>query len=281
MTQSPIEPAPSWYRVPDADSDLEQGEQLFDFSLLSVSRDEYGAVIAIEQRADLIVLTQRCDLAHGKVGTVLMAPVTTLPDWIVENPSDLDRLEEIRQGFDTSLYLLPAWPDDPHIRLQDDRVVDFGTLHSVAVADIAAAFSMGGRVSLASPAREHFGQAVARSFMRVGLPIDVPSFRLDKVGTDKRALDSLRFEGNEDLVGPRALALARPLSITLQRRVRAATGEEFLRLVTTEQPSVVGAGRTMSQAERSLARQLARRLAQWRGGDVRWAWVGGAVVVDD
>src|SRR5579864_3862549 len=143
MMQSESDLATSWY-LPEAGTDLGQGDQLFDFPLLYVARDERGKPVAFETSTDLIILTQSCDLAHGKVSMILTAVVTSVSDWIVENPYDLERLEAIRQGFDASLYLLPGWPDGSYTHVRHDRMVDFGTVYSVTAEDIARTLSSSG-----------------------------------------------------------------------------------------------------------------------------------------
>lgn len=277
MTQNPSDLAASWYRLPDVDDALEQGDQLFDFPLLYAARDEQGRPTAFEANAALIILTQSCDLVHDKVSTVLMAPMASISDWIMENPYDLERLEVIRQGFDASLYLMPGWRDCPVEAARDDRIIDFGTLYSVAITDVNSALdTLRQRIALASPAREHFSQAVARSFMRVGLPIDIPSFRLNRVSSAKQMLTTLSLQGTEDLAGQRSYTLTRPLSVVLHTRERIATGEKYYRLITTEQPSLEGAGYTTEQAQQSLARQLIRRMLE---GDERWTWIRGFITI--
>lgn len=278
MTQHPSDLAASWYRLLGADEALEQGDQLFDFPLLYAMRDEQGMPTAVEASAALIVLTQNCDLAHDKANTVLMAPMASIADWIMENPYDLERLEVIRQGFDASLYLVPGWLDGPIEEARDDRIVDFGTLYSVATSDVKSVLgTLRQRIALASPAREHFSQAVARSFMRVGLPIDIPSFRLNRVSSDKQMLTTLSLLGSDDLTGQRSYTLARPLSVVLYTRERVATGEKYYRLITAEQPAVEGAGYTAEQAQQSLARQMVRRMLE---GDERWRWIHGFIATN-
>src|SRR5207249_4780028 len=49
------------------------------------------------------------------------------------------------------------------------------TLNTPLIREFAAL--QGDRVRLLPPYREHLSQAFARFFMRVGLPVDVPSFR--------------------------------------------------------------------------------------------------------
>jgi len=144
----------TWYRLSDS-SIPEQGDILFDFPLLTARYDEQKTSVTVDQESlDLIVLTQSCDLENGKVTRILVAPTVSLSDWLLENPFDLDRLEEIRRGFDTSLYLLPSWPSGPK-ELERDRVVDFGHLQTIEAAQVTqfvGGLTKRGRVTLVSPA---------------------------------------------------------------------------------------------------------------------------------
>ena len=68
----------------------------------------------------------------------------------------------------------PAVPDDNREAL----VVDFREIYSLPsdyLTDHAA--QLGLRWRLLSPFLEHFSQAFARFFMRVGLPSTIPEFR--------------------------------------------------------------------------------------------------------
>ncbi len=57
-------------------------------------------------------------------------------------------------------------------------VVDFRQIYSLPVAYLRRhAGGLGSRWRLQSPYREHFSQAFARFFMRVGLPTAIPSFK--------------------------------------------------------------------------------------------------------
>ncbi len=57
-------------------------------------------------------------------------------------------------------------------------VVDFGEIYSLPVAYLANhAGQQGDRWRLQSPYLEHFSQAFARFFMRVGLPVQIPEYK--------------------------------------------------------------------------------------------------------
>jgi hypothetical protein len=146
-----------------------------------VSEPDPLATEPIEQalrRARLIVVTQTCDLENRKVEFVALCPAHTLDEFEEWNPdfSRKGQWEHVRKGRIEGLHLL-ASPESP----ADNRaamVVDFGHIVSVPYAYLTQhAESLGLRWRLESPFLEHFSQAFARFFMRVGLPSAIAPFR--------------------------------------------------------------------------------------------------------
>lgn len=128
--------------------------------------------------ARLIVVTQSCDLENEKIDFVALCPIHTLAEFEDANPefSNQRRWEEVRKGRIEGLHLLSS-PNDP----DDNRsayVVDFGHIVSIPLSYLSEhAESLGDRWRLNSPFLEHFSQAFARFFMRVGLPSLIPPFK--------------------------------------------------------------------------------------------------------
>jgi hypothetical protein len=130
------------------------------------------------RRADLIVVTQSCDLENKKVQLVAMCPILSVAQLktVDERYGKPDRLEEIRKGRFESLHML-ASTQNPENNM-DVRIVDFREIHSLPVAFLAEhAIRLGPRWRLRPPFLEHFSQAFARFFMRVGLPTAIPRFK--------------------------------------------------------------------------------------------------------
>ena len=130
------------------------------------------------RRADLIVVTQSCDLENKKVSFVAMCPICTVTQLrtVDEKYGKADRLEEIRKGKFEALHMLSS-TDNP-ANNWDVRIVDFREIHSLPVEFLEAhATSLGNRWRLRSPYLEHFSQAFARFFMRVGLPTAIQKFK--------------------------------------------------------------------------------------------------------
>ena len=128
--------------------------------------------------ADLIVVTQSCDLENEKVPLAALCPIYTLAVFEEANPDfrKKGKWESVRKGQVVGLHLLasPKTPEDNQASL----VVDFGHIISLPFAYLASrADSLGSRWRLDSPFLEHFSQAFARFFMRVGLPSSIPPFK--------------------------------------------------------------------------------------------------------
>lgn len=126
----------------------------------------------------LIIVTQSCDLENEKVELVAMCPTYTLDEFEEFNPQFLKKgyWEQVRKGRHDALHLLGS-PDNP----DDNRgalVVDFGQIFSLPPAYLEKkAEATGQRLRLESPYLEHFSQAFARYFMRVGLPSSIPAYK--------------------------------------------------------------------------------------------------------
>ncbi len=129
--------------------------------------------------ANLIVVTQSCDLANGKARLVALCPNLTLTQLAGKSSgkvADKGYLDSIRVGRLPALHML-ASPDRPDDN-RDARVVDLREIHSLPVAYLARyAVSLGPRWRLRPPYLEHFSQTFARFFMRVGLPSAIPPFK--------------------------------------------------------------------------------------------------------
>jgi hypothetical protein len=132
-----------------------------------VAADEY----------DLIVVTQSCDLEQGKVRLAAACPIYPVGDFESINPAfaKKGRWNEVLKGRVEGLHLLasPEHPDNNREAL----VVDFREIYSLPVPYLVnRAAQLGTRWRLRSPYLEHYSQAFARFFMRVGLPSTIPSF---------------------------------------------------------------------------------------------------------
>jgi len=111
--------------------------------------------------------------------------------WFVVEP-DRPKTLRLRDDFTSGLLAPDIFPTElgNALRLHmvsaladagDGRnalVVDFRQIFSLPVPYLRKhAASLGSRWRLQSPYREHFSQAFARFFMRVGLPAAIPAFK--------------------------------------------------------------------------------------------------------
>jgi hypothetical protein len=176
-----------WYELVEG-PDLEQGDFLSGCPLLLFPQ---GATCAGFLRAakgedpeeadillaDVVVMSQTCDLVQDKTQAVMLCSRHSLDEYAQREPrwASPKEKEHLRRGDFPAYHILNRC-DLPDFSL-DFQVVDFRDAHSLPV-DVAREFagSLGPRLRLLPPYREHLAQAFARYFMRVGLPIDIPPF---------------------------------------------------------------------------------------------------------
>ena len=168
-------PAFNWYEKV-SDASMEQGDFLFDVEVPSVQKTDSDSPDVEFKTYDAIVISQSCDIP--KLRVLLLCPV-----WPREQAADVHQdfgrnkgLENLRKGRYTQFHLLNRC-EIPSLK-RDFMIVQFDhpiVLDKEIIADHLA--QQNPRLSLLPPYREHLAQAFARSFMRVGLPIDIPAFR--------------------------------------------------------------------------------------------------------
>ena len=174
-----------WYETVDGEV-IEQGDLLLNFDIFVPLRTATGSgQIEGELRTfDLVVMTQTCDIAQGKVDSLLLCPWCDLWRFVEaakargENLAS-DLRESLRRGNLPGYHLLnEASQDGIEIGV---GIVDFHAVYT-APTDQVKAFvkSAGKRLRLRPPYREHLAQAFARFFMRVGLPVDIPPEKVKK-----------------------------------------------------------------------------------------------------
>ena len=165
----------------------EQGDLLRDVAIVRVeSVDISGATAEVSSRVevvDAIIVTQTCDLENAQVANVLLARVTSWADFASAQfaagntavKSGSFRRSLIR-GDIPPLMLLHTRTSQPTL---DWSLVDFRELYVVDRTRIDGFVAEPGnrrRLRLLSPYKEHFAQAFARFYMRVGLPHDARGF---------------------------------------------------------------------------------------------------------
>jgi len=155
---------------------LNQGDFLPKIQIPSVTtsfprEDADGQVPVSITIADVIVISQSCDLELHKIPFVVVAQIFGVPNFEEVNPSFKKKgvWKEVANGRVESLHLL-ASPTDPG-DLQCCYVVDFRLIASLPI-DFVENFAeaCGDRWRLTPPYLENLSQAFGRFFMRVALP---------------------------------------------------------------------------------------------------------------
>lgn len=175
-----VEATALWWDMVEGPS-LLQGDYLSDCFVPVIPADfdpeqNEEPELLVEVR-NVIVLTQSCDLENAKAPFVAVCPIYTLNEWEAINPEFKKKgnWERVRQGRVEGLHMLAglAGPHNNH----DSLVVDFRQIYSLPIDYLTThAARSGQRPRLRSPYLEHFAQAFARFFMRVGLPSDIARF---------------------------------------------------------------------------------------------------------
>lgn len=161
-----------WYEQTDA---LWQGTILRATRVFeeSAESEEGKPPRVVSRTADAIVLTQSCDIDKPAQNRLLVAEVQSyrrLAEDFGKPVSEKGYRKDLIAGRSLADFLLPPAQEV----LDDWSVVNFRELYTVdrdRVASGADTF-----VGLASPYREHLGQAFARFMMRVGLPTGLFEF---------------------------------------------------------------------------------------------------------
>lgn len=168
-----------WYGVVDGD-DLEQGDILEDCPVYFPPEHipEYAEKATFSYgKLDLIVISQSCDLVKGreKIKQVSFCALTRQSDFKADSRVvEPARLEEIRIGRVPRYHMINRSAVSGFER--EVRIVDLQQVYSLPVSFVRRRVSSERRLRLLPPYREHLAQAFARVYMRVGLPIDIPSF---------------------------------------------------------------------------------------------------------
>jgi hypothetical protein len=137
-------------------------------------------------QADTVVMTQACDLEHGKVQNVVLCPHLSLTEYYEVWKAEMERTgqnptqrawrrlcDDICEGFVWNMAMLNS--GKTATLSTEHRVVDFHDIFTAPRIFLESLLQQRGqsRLRLLPPYREHLSQAFARFFMRVGLPTPV------------------------------------------------------------------------------------------------------------
>lgn len=172
-----------WYiQLENGDESLAQGDLIFNCPvIIPPSEIEEDQELEVEvELFDIVVLTQTCDLDNSKITQVQVCPFFNLDDLeFIKNSAnkreERSKKEKVRQGNLSGYHLLNSNND---IGLENFLIVDFRNTYAIHKSFLQQFVkNQEKRIRLLPPYREHLAQSFARYFMRVGLPVDIPSFR--------------------------------------------------------------------------------------------------------
>ncbi len=161
-----------WYGLIETE-EIQQGDLLFGCPFDQV--DELGQ--PRRKDFDVVVLSQSCDLVNDKLEMVQVCPFWELESLAqrVEYFRGKRGREELRRGNLPGYHLL--YRCTLAEKQTDLLVIDFRMQFAVRFVPLKSlAKGQTPRLRLLPPYREHLAQALARFYMRVGLPIDIPAF---------------------------------------------------------------------------------------------------------
>ncbi|MBP7861670.1 hypothetical protein KA183_08305 [bacterium] len=180
-----------WYSLVSPETEVTQGDIIFSCPVLDWAGefdpksepDGQLAQMADGIQADVIVLTQACDLMHGKVDTVILCQHHRIQDYRREWKAAMgDKFKakdwesyckKIVDGIQPNLFMLNS--ANLETEKLDYRIVDFHRIYTVPLVFLNSYVKARAvkRPSLLAPYREHLSQSFARFFMRVGLPQNI------------------------------------------------------------------------------------------------------------
>ena len=171
-----------WYETVPGTAELAQGDFVDRCPILMPPQDfrqedVRGEVDVDVEKYNVVVMSQSCDLQQGNIDIVLVCPSVPLDDFGEANTyyQGSKGREALRRGYCPGYHLLNRC-ELPGFE-SGFIVVDFRNVFGVHFSFLKAlARQRGLRRRLLPPYREHLSQAFARFFMRVGLPVDIPSF---------------------------------------------------------------------------------------------------------
>ncbi|WP_242296739.1 MULTISPECIES: hypothetical protein [unclassified Bacillus cereus group] len=192
-----------WYNVVSQDTDIAQGDILMGCRIPffeSTDAPPFFQVRAPKQ--DVIIMTQACDLANQKIDYVTVCPLMSMSHTIqqlmlneYEEGSDARKgfdytkltgkqkkrkqsiIQSLKSGHYLDLHVLNHYVNEktPELNMEY-KIVQLKQAYIVPIKTLKQMMSKmekTSRLSLLPPYREHLAQAYARTFGRIGLPIDL------------------------------------------------------------------------------------------------------------
>lgn len=162
------------YEATDHLSPITQGDILSNCPFLEARYTTEFALEVVQDISNVIVLTQACDIAQGKVSYLVTAKIYSAK-LLVEQGILKDKLirEQIRRHQVYGWYFLPACNNDPDM---EESLVDLRNLCTLPLKMVEQLVADGSRMGrLMSPFREHLAKHFADTYSRIPLPDHCPT----------------------------------------------------------------------------------------------------------
>lgn len=169
-----------WFEVVEGDESITQGEIIRNCPVVVPPTDmnlSRGMIDVSVKSYDIIIMSQACDIQNQKQDVIAVCGLWDFADFASTNDflKSKNGKEALRRGNIPGYHLLNRC-EIPGAEF-GFIVVDFRNIYGLPVNFLSQfAKQHNPRVRLLPPYREHLSQAFARFFMRVGLPVDIPSF---------------------------------------------------------------------------------------------------------
>ena len=162
-----------WYSVVNPDDGLQQGDVLerVVVQVPDPKRGEQGEVV--DEAWNLKVMTQSCDI-EDDIAHIICCPIWTQEQLAEQDGTfrNRDTIGNLTKGRMIGFYPISRSQHAGMVR--PFRVVQFQRIIELERTTLEGQLqSIGPRLRLLPPYREHLSQAFARFFMRVGLPVPI------------------------------------------------------------------------------------------------------------
>jgi len=167
----------NWYGIV-VGSELQQGDFIFDLEVPVVRETKQDEPLVEMQTFDTIILTQSCDIQKKAVEHVVLCPVWDIKVAAKINPQFDTKggLERLRKRQVVAFHMLSQCDLLGH--QWDYMVVQFERIIVMPKDTILQLItSQRQHLRLLPPYREEMAQRFGMFFARVGLPIEIPSFK--------------------------------------------------------------------------------------------------------
>lgn len=186
----------NWYEIISAEEPITQGDIIFNCPVTTwknedLNLEENDEIEVLRNScevisADVIVMSQACDLEHNKIQNVTLCPHISLSeykeDWksyqeLRNQKTNSDawkkQCETLKKGYVWNLTLLNN--SELAEMAFEHRIVDFYDVFAVPKIFLENLLKKREqpRPRLLPPYREHLSQSFARFYMRVGLPTEI------------------------------------------------------------------------------------------------------------